>query len=265
MGTELAFRGVPTSLPRWSAGALMSHPEAVSAIHKEYVDAGADILTTNTFRTAEATLGEEWRRYTRRAVELAREAASGRCRVAGSIAPLADCYRPDLSPAASRPAETYRQHLEMAEVLAEGVDLFLCETFPSVEEAVLAARAAVATGKETWVAVTAGPEEPLLNATEMREAGQRLKDEGVGALLVSCSPAADCERYVEALATAGLPTGVYANAGVADDDSGFRSDPRSSPEHYLRFAKRWENVGAVIIGGCCGTRPRHIKALNENR
>lgn len=265
MGTELAFRGVPTSLPRWSAGALVSHPEVVSAIHEEYVDAGADILTTNTFRTAEATLGEEWQRYTLRAVELARLAAKDRCRVAGSIAPLADCYRPDLSPVVARPDETYRGHLQMAQLLAEGVDLLLCETFPSVDEAVLAARAALTTGKETWVALTAGPAEPLLGAREMGEAAERLKDEGVGALLVSCSPAADCERYVEALARAGVPTGVYANAGVADDDSGFRSDPQSSPERYSRLAKTWQNAGAVIIGGCCGTRPGHIKALNENR
>ncbi|MFK8002965.1 MAG: homocysteine S-methyltransferase family protein [Polyangiales bacterium] len=265
MGTELAFRSVPTSLPRWSAGALMSHPEVVSAIHGEYADAGADVLTTNTFRTAEATLGDEWRLYTRRAVELAREAAKAKCRVAGSIAPLDDCYRPDLSPALSSPDETFRAHTQMAEALAEGVDLLLCETFPFVEEAILAARAAVATGKETWVALTAGPEEPLLSTEEMREAGRRLRDEGVGALLVSCTPAADCERYVEALVSAGLPTGVYANAGVADDESGFRSDPKSSPEHYSHLAKRWQEAGAVIIGGCCGTRPRHIKALNENR
>lgn len=265
MGTELAFRDVPTSLPRWSAGALMSHPEVVSAIHRDYVDAGADILTTNTFRTAEVTLGAEWRPYTRRAVELARQAAGTRCRVAGSIAPLADCYRPDLSPALVRPRETYQWHAQMAEALADDVDLLLCETFPSVEEAILAARAAVSTGKETWVALTAGPEEPLLSANEMREGAKRLKDEGVSALLVSCSPAADCEPYVEALASAGLLTGVYANAGIADDETGFRSDPESSPERYLRLATRWADAGAVIIGGCCGTRPRHIKALNENR
>ncbi|MFT5356386.1 MAG: S-methylmethionine-dependent homocysteine/selenocysteine methylase [Polyangiales bacterium] len=265
MGTELAFRDVPTSLPRWSAGALVSHPEIVTAIHQDYVDAGADVLTTNTFRTAEVTLGAEWRHYTHRAVSLARHAAGASCRVAGSIAPLADCYRPDLSPASAHPDETFQAHSQMAEALADECDLILCETFPSIEEAVLAARAAVATGRETWVALTAGPEEPLLSTDEMREGAKRLVDEGVSALLVSCSPAAQCRRYVEALAAVGLPAGVYANAGVADIESGFRSDPKSSPERYLRMAAEWADAGAVIIGGCCGTRPAHIKALNENR
>lgn len=265
MGTELTFRKIPTALPRWSAGALTSHPDVVTAIHQDYVDAGADILTTNTFRTSEATLGAEWRATTRRAVELARHAAGKSCRVAGSIAPLADCYRPDLSPALDHPDRTYRAHSQMAEVLAEDVDLILCETFPSVEEAVLAARAALATGKETWVALTAGPGTPLLNAREMREASKRLVDEGVAALLVSCTPAAECERYLEALAVGGARTGVYANAGVADAESGFRSDPDLSPRQYLHLAKRWEDAGAVIIGGCCGTRPKHIEALNDYR
>ena len=238
----------------------------MSAIHQEYIDAGADIITTNTFRTAEATLGVEWLSYTRRAVELAAEAAAGtRVRVAGSIAPLADCYRPDMSPAKEHPAQTYRAHAQMAEALADGSDLILCETFPSIDEAVLAARAACRTGKETWVALTAGPGIPLLTAEDMREGAKRLVDEGVSALLVSCSPALDCQDYVVALANLGVPSGVYANAGVADSESGFRSDPRAAPAQYLSFAIKWREAGAAIIGGCCGTRPGHIKALNENR
>src|SRR5262249_7715686 len=123
MGTELARRGVACDLPLWSARALWAAPETVFAIHRDEVAAGAEILTTNTFRTHRRTLakegkGSEAARWTRRAVSLAREAAQSSGRdvyVVGSISPLEDCYRPDLVPGDS---ELAAEHTEQAEVLS---------------------------------------------------------------------------------------------------------------------------------------------------
>src|SRR5512147_1596702 len=101
-GTELQRRGVDTSLPLWSARALLDAHEVLYAIHTEYLAANADIITTNTFRTHRRTLtraglGERTRELTQLAVAIAREAARQADRqvfVAGSISPLEDCYSP---------------------------------------------------------------------------------------------------------------------------------------------------------------------------
>ncbi len=148
-GTELDRRGVDTSLPLWSARALIVAPEIVRQVHHDYLAAGADIITTNTFRTHRRTLtragvGARTRELTQLAVTLAREAIahSGRTAyIAGSMSPLEDCYSPALVPSAD---ELRAEHLEMARDLAEaGCDLLLVETMNSIREAVIAAECAL--------------------------------------------------------------------------------------------------------------------------
>src|SRR6185436_12595780 len=108
----------------------------------------------------------------RRAVAIARAAVPAGHRVAGSLAPLEDCYRPDLSPADPRP-----EHRELARALADaGVDLLLCETFPHAGEALVACEEAVATGLETWVSFTAGPDGSLLSPAEVEAAAREAAD-----------------------------------------------------------------------------------------
>src|SRR5690606_31364939 len=125
-----------------SAAYLTTHPHLVAQLHREYAAAGATVHTANTFRTTPRAAGEDWRDLLARAVQLAREAIPPHHRLAGSIAPLEDCYRPDLSPPDARP-----EHRTLARALAEaGVDLLLCETFPHIDEAVIATEEAAATG-----------------------------------------------------------------------------------------------------------------------
>ncbi len=257
MGTELARRGVSTRLPRWSAPALWEAPEVVAAIHRDYAAAGATVHTANTFRTTRRVLGEGWARWAREAVSIARGAVPTGHRVAGSLAPLEDCYRPELSPGAAAEPE----HRALAEVLADaGCDLLLCETFPHVEEALAAVRAAVATGRETWLALTAGYRADLLSPEAMREGARRAADLGVAAVLVDCTPSAVTGRFVEAIAGAGIPFGAYANGGLANDEDGFTAAP-DTPETYAAFARGWLDAGATIVGGCCGTTPAHLRAV----
>src|SRR5512146_1125855 len=136
MGSELERRGLELDVPLWSARALVEAPDLVAAIHRENVDAGADVLTANTFRTTRTALDESGNadraeELTRFAARLAREAVGPAKRpvlVAGSVAPLFDCYRPDLVPEDVRPLE--EAHAELAGTLASaGVDLLLLETF----------------------------------------------------------------------------------------------------------------------------------------
>lgn len=257
VGTELSARGVDTALPLWSAAALLDRPEVVADIHRDYAAAGATVHTANTFRTRRRTMPDGWDRAARLAVRIAREAVPAGHRVAGSLAPLEDCYRPDLSPADPAP-----EHVELAAVLAEaGCDLLLCETFPHAPEALVAVEAAVATGLPTWLSLTAGPSADLMTVEALRDAARGGVDRGAQAVLVNCTPATECERFVEALAGLGVPFGAYANAGAADDAIGWRASPEPGAAKYARIARRWVALGATLVGGCCGTGPAHVAAL----
>ncbi len=230
----------------------------VLAIHTAYREAGATVHTTNTFRTRERTCGTGWRVLAERAAELAR-AGAGDGRVAGSIAPLEDCYEPERSIGAASETE----HQRLAEVLAPHCDLLLCETFAHPDEALAAVRAATSTGRPVWLALTAGPEASLLTPDLMAEVARRAVGLGVGAVLVNCTPALDTRRFLDAIAGCGVPIGAYANAGHANDEIGWTASPEPGAERYAELASSWVDAGAEILGSCCGTGPAHIRALAE--
>src|SRR4029077_9180435 len=179
-------------------------------------------------------------------------------RVAGSIGPVEDCYRPDLSPGEASRAE----HAALARALVDaGVDPLLCETFPHAAEAAVAVQGAVRTGTETWVALTAGPEASLMTPKAMSEAARVCAAEGARVVLVNCTPAKHTLSYVEAIASAGVGFGAYANAGSADDGIGWRAPDAEGAARYAALARMWLDAGASVLGGCCGTGPAHVKAL----
>jgi S-methylmethionine-dependent homocysteine/selenocysteine methylase len=155
IGTLLAERGVDTGLPLWSAGALLAAPAAVRRIHMEYLLAGADILTTDTFRTTGRTfvaagLPDDSAEFTAQAVALALEARAqtGRTEalIAGSMGPLEDCYRPDLVPPEDNIRREQREHADR--LVKAGADFLFLETMGTIGEACIAAACACATGKE---------------------------------------------------------------------------------------------------------------------
>ena len=260
MGTELGARGVPTPEPLWSAEGLESAPEVVASIHREYAAAGATVHTANTFRTRRRQAGDRWEDLARSAVAIAKGAVPSGHRVAGSVAPLEDCYRPDLSPADPRP-----EHRELCRALAAaGVDLLLCETFPHVGEALVAVEEAAATGIETWVAFTAGPEADLLTPSEVERGAREAIVRGASAVLVNCVPAARTLEYLERLSDLGVPFGAYANAGSPSEGIGWGASGPEAARLYLDFARSWVNAGASLVGGCCGTGPLHIEALAKH-
>jgi S-methylmethionine-dependent homocysteine/selenocysteine methylase len=256
MGTELSARGVDTSGPAWSADALVTAPEVVRAIHADYMRAGAVVHRTNTFRTQPRLFPDRWQGLVADAVRLARSVTAG-VRVAGSIAPVFDCYRPDLSP----PEDVARKaHSALATVLAgEGVDLLVCETFPHAGEARIAVEQAARTGLPTWAALTAGPDGSLMTPETMERAARDCAAAGAEAVLVCCTGARITLPYVERLARVGVPFGAYANAGEPDAALGWGSE--GAAERYSDLARGWLETGASIVGACCGTGPAHIAAL----
>ena len=266
-GTELERRGARTQLPLWSARALLDAPELISQIHRDYVAAGAQALTANTFRTQRRTLargglGERAVALTSLAVALAREAAEGAPApvwVLGSDPPLEDCYRPDLVP---DDASLAREHAEHCELLAAaGADAILCETLGSTREALAATRAASRTGLPVLVSFICWDGARLLSGEALADAARAVSELRPSALLVNCLPPANVAACLPALAAAGLPFGAYANLGVPDDVTGFRRSDEGSPEGFAACAAGWIDAGARIVGGCCGTTPEHIRAI----
>lgn len=259
MGTELAARGVSTAGEGWSAYAIDIAPQVVRAIHSSYVAAGARVHRTNTFRTQPRIFPDpKWRSLTRRAVELARSSVGtgkDRAAVAGSLAPVFDCYRPDLSPS---PDIARRAHRSLASALTEDeVDLLICETFPHGGEARIAVEEAAATGKETWVALTAGPDGSLMTPEAMERAARDCVSAGAKAVLVCCTAAALTLPYVDRLARIDVRMGAYANLGIGEDER------TMSPDRYLGLARGWMKAGATILGSCCGTNVSYIARLRD--
>ena len=258
LGTELFERGVATPLPGWSAEALVGHADVVAEIHAAYAAAGADLHCTNTFRAQRRYFPETWEALCETAVRCAKGAAQPGQRVAGSIAPLEDCYRPQLSPDDPRP-----EHRELARCLAAlEVDLLLCETFPHVGEALIAVEEALATGLETWISFTAGPEANLLSVAEIRMGAREAIQRGASAVLVNCIPVSRIAAFVEGIADLGVPFGAYANAGRPDEGMGWQGS-EFAVESYADAALSWIEMGASLVGGCCGTGPAHIAELRR--
>jgi len=256
MGTELIDRGVSLPAPLWSAHALETHPRIIEEIHREYAAAGAQVHTANTFRTTQRASGDGWEARTRKAITLARNSIPRSHRLAGSIAPLEDCYAPQDSPQHPGP-----EHTAFANLLAElGCDILLCETFPNTNEAISAVDAAVSTGVETWISFTAGYRGDLLTANEIAGAAAVAVDHGAAAVLVNCIPAVQTLAYVRKLSFLSVPFGAYANAGSQSDGLGW-GNHNNGPDRYADLAQTWIDAGATLIGGCCGTNSDTIAAL----
>lgn len=259
MGSELLARGVSIPAPLWSARAIEAAPDVIATIHREYAAAGATVHTTNTFRTKRRSAGPNWEKLARKAVEITRLSVPKEHVVAGCIAPLEDCYRPDLSPADPR-----AEHREVCRVLADaGVDILLCETFPHVGEALVATEEAIATGLPTWVAFTAGPDAELLTPAEVERGAREAASRGANVVFVNCTRATMTLPYVERLAQVGVAFGVYANAGPLEDGLGWNDFP-DGPARYADLAAHWVRLGATFVGACCGLGPTHVRALRHS-
>jgi homocysteine S-methyltransferase len=273
MGTELQRRGVDTDIPLWSANALIGSPEIVLQIHKEYIEAGADIITANTFRTTRRTmrragLPDRSRQLTMTAVDLAHQACEffpdRELLIAGSIAPLEDCYRPDLVPG---DRELREEHAELAARLVEnGVDFILLETMNTMREAYAACAAATEAGKEVVVSFICDHEGHLYSGESLSGAIKMLLEFHPTGFSVNCVPPRYMKHAIDNLAaTTDRPFAVYGNVGVPDNERrGWEFTHDVLEEEYAAHAREWLRRGASIIGGCCGTTPEYIRVLRRN-
>ena len=271
-GTELDRRGVDISLPLWSARAIVDAPQILQDIHSDYLAAGATAITANTFRThrrslAKAGIGDRAGALSRQAVEIAKRARDEHkpdALVLGSIAPLEDCYRPELSPEDS---VCRREHAEMIEFLVDGgVDLLLIETMNNVAEARAAITEAQHHAPGKWIVSfclrNEGEPGILLSGESVTQLNDELSE--AFAVGVNCTAAHVTASHVGQLREI-LPENVriaaYANIGYADESGNWISTDAIDPQRFAQYAKQWIDAGATAVGGCCGTTPGTIRAI----
>lgn len=254
LGTDLLGRGAALPAPLWSAQALLDAPDLVETIHLENAEAGADVLTIASFRLHARALRESSCSLSQRELlAMAVALANGGVWIAGSLAPLEDCYRPERVP--SEP-EISSEHHEMASaLLAAGVDLILVETMNTVREAVAAARGAAATGLPVVVSCVTDGAGRLLSGESVEDFARALLALPVppGALGINCVGARALGGDLARLAAAapGVPLAAYGNTF---------GDP-VAPEDYAALAESWVRFGARLVGGCCGTTAAHTAAV----
>ncbi len=280
MGRELRFRGVDVPETIWSAGALITDPEVVRQIHVDYIAAGADVITTNTYGIIRSDLSnvgiaERFAELNLLACRLAIEARGMSRRkvvIAGSLPPLRGSFRPDL---VGPSEEIEALYCEQADLLAPHVDLLLCETMSSAVEGLAAASAACRTGKPVWVSWTLHEDRSgnLRSGETVEAAVAALRGLPVTGFLANCCAPESVTRAMSRLAAAGAEwVGGYANTftpipkdwaldGDKDTDGLLTLREDLDPDQYAAHVAHWLAAGATVVGGCCGTRPAHIAKL----
>jgi homocysteine S-methyltransferase len=275
MGTELERRGVETGLPLWSAHSLLASPGTVRRIHDEYIAAGADVITSNTFRTTRRTflragLPDRSAELTSLAVTLARESSAAfpgkRVLVAGSMAPLEDCYTPALVPGDEALREEHGEHA--GRLAGAGADFLLLETMGTEREAAAAAEAAHGTGLEFVVSFLCRRDGSLYGGEPLGEAVRRVMGLSPAAISLNCVPPGSMGHLLAVLRSVlrgipgggDVPVGLYANVGTPGGEHGGRFIRDVGPAAYAEFAGSWAREGVSLIGGCCGTTPEYIRA-----
>jgi homocysteine S-methyltransferase len=270
LGTLLFSRGVPQ---RASLDELvLSRPELITAVHREYIAAGAEVIETDTFsanrvRLAPLGLAERTALLNRRAAQLAREAreVSGRdVLVAGSIGPISS---PLHGPSHLPDIEAGRAASEQLEGLLEGgIDLVMIETANDVGHLLAAVEAARRACDLPIVASLSFGEDLLVaDGTTAADAATALRQAGVDALGVNCGsgPIAGIEVLEQmAGAAAGTPLLVMPNAGLPGRVGG-QFVWAATPAYFAEEVPRFLAAGARLVGGCCGTTPEHVAAMRQ--
>lgn len=274
MGTVLYARGV--FINRCYDELNLSDPNLILAVHEDYLQAGAEILETNTFganrfRLARhglagkvAEINAAGVRIARQAVEHLKEKQAGEAWVAGSVGPLGVRLEPlgktGLDEARIAFAEQIRALVEA------GVDMLVVETMPALNEAreALAAAQEAAPDLPVLVMVTVDDEIECLDGTSAQQAATLLEEWGANAVGVNCSTGPTTVlTAVEAMrAATKLPIAAMPNAGMPREIEG-RNIYLCSPEYMASFARKAIAAGAQIVGGCCGTTPNHTRAMRS--
>lgn len=289
MGRELRRIGAPFEQPEWSALALMQAPEKVREAHDNFIAAGADVITVNSYAVVPFHIGAE--RFLARGAELnelagrlareAADAAPSQPQVAGSVPPLFGSYEPQNFDADAAPA----LYELVVEPQARFVDLWIIETVSSIAEGAAALHAVekhrLDPEQPIWLSICLPDTEPdgpvTLRSGETVEAFVTTFHDRVDVLSINCSMPERIEEAIPALSETldqlgrHIPIAAYANTftpkvHALPANSAIASERSElTPSIYADAVDRWVDLGASIVGGCCGIHPEHIAEIASRR
>ena len=280
MGNELLARRSDLVTGLWSAQYLIDAPELVKEIHLDYINAGADLIITNTYSTIPSYLSKQkaedkMSELIHLAGKLAREAVKDskkKVTVAGSLPPLEESYRPDLVIDKEEAVPIYET---LIKELTPYVDIFICETMSSIKEMqhVIQALQNLDNVKPVWISwsLKGDKKNQLRSGESIKEAFNASASIKPEAYLFNCTdPFAITEGLKELKELTQKPIGGYPNVFNVPDGWTLDNDVQVSVrdlsvEKFLEFAEEWRNLGATIIGGCCGIGPKFIKAVADKK
>jgi len=268
MGTLLYAKGI--FINRCYDELNLSQPELIAAIHREYLQAGAEVIETNTFggnlqRLARHSMADRARDINVAGAKLAREAAkSFAAWVAGSVGPLGVRIEPLGKMSFEEARAAFRE--QIAALAEGGVDLLMLETFGYLEElhqAILAARD-VNPRIPVVAQVTIDEEGNCLDGSTPEVFTRRLEEWGADVIGCNCSvgPVAMLDAVEAMRAVTSLPLSAQPNAGIPRSVEG-RNIYLCSPEYMASYARKFVAAGVRVVGGCCGTTPDHIRVMKS--
>ncbi len=279
MGQEIVNRGGKGGYGEWATAALHEDPDLVRQIHADYIQAGADVITTNTYGATRARLrhvgiedrlGELLRAAGQLASEARDHSARGDVRIATSVPPLETSYASEFTLSF---AQTAGEFAELMDLLDPYVDIFLGETLSTIFEAKAFLEAASGRGKSIWLGLTLQDHGSthLRGGAQLSEAISNISKQAPDALLINCCTPDSIASALPDLRAGGIPFGAYANGFVEIPDAweehggvaqlATRTD--LTPEVYAGEARKWIAGGASIVGGCCEVGPAHIARLRQ--
>jgi methionine synthase I (cobalamin-dependent)/5,10-methylenetetrahydrofolate reductase len=268
MGTLLYSKGI--FINRSYDELNLSQPDLIRGIHHDYLQAGAEIIETNTFggnsyRLARHSLADKVRDVNLVGARLAREAAkSFDVWVAGSVGPLGTRIEPLGKTSFQEARDAFREQIEA--LVEGGVDLLILETFGYLEEihqALLAARD-VSPSLPIVAQVTIDEDGNCLDGSDPETFTPKLGDWGADVIGCNCSvgPVAMLEAMERVRAATSLPLAAQPNAGIPRSVEG-RNIYLCSPEYMASYARKFVSAGVKLVGGCCGTTPEHIRVMKS--
>lgn len=245
----------------------IKNPDIVIRIHREYMEAGAEIIQTNTFsanrfRLAQFHLEEKVEEINRRGVELAREAAGSTVYVAGSVGPTGKLLEPIGKLKLSKARDAFREQMEV--LVKAGVDLLILETFVSLHELDEAITAAKETTDLPIVAQKTFPEDgAILSGSFPVEVVEHLLARGVDVVGANCTVGPQrMFSIIRSMYKDGVVMSAQPAAGIPTLLNG-RSIYHATPEYLAAYAKELVQGGVTLIGACCGSTPAHIRAIKR--
>jgi len=268
MGTELMDKGVKLPLPLWSAEANINASEIVKGIHQNYVDAGADIITTNTFRTttwsyrraeySPKRASERAKESLMKAIELARSVNPKI--IAGSVTSINDCYEPDEFPGKSISEDSYGETLEW--FIEAGINNIFLETMGHLEEIKIAIEASKDVSK-LYLSLIVKDKDHLLSGHMIEDIFPIVKD-NILCLMLNCNTIDMTNRVLNSfIDNWNLEWGVYPNLGLTKPEPDGEMSAVIKDDTFKKTMLSYIKKSPSIIGTCCGSSPRHIRIIRD--